>query len=265
MNLFFFFLVLVSPASSIPLSSVRSSALASTLPFPGDKFIRTLLRSHAPKFATGIPLAVSPPITQRNLALFRTAALNLNITHPVTFLDDSRKFHYPVFETTKCQLGKDTDNVTPFLDSTTLGTYFKDIFQMIPSWTNGDTVLSRFDLFHGHLFANPSTGAVGVVFHSKEYPAENTETFPFNLGYCQINSNVTFVQKIMRKRNIIWIIDDRDRTSLWRVDMGVRTGDSAIDTILGGEPFYTLYEGSLGNVVADLYYLNGLELSVSLY
>ncbi|RVD89197.1 uncharacterized protein DFL_000213 [Arthrobotrys flagrans] len=258
-------LVLVSAVSSIPLPPARDNAPTVPRPFLGDDFLCALSRNYAPKFATNIPLAVASTTTQRNLALFRTATLALNVTHPVTFLDDSRGFMYPVFEQKRCQLGKDTDNVTPFLASTTLGTYFENLFQMIPTWATGEISLSRFDLFHGHLFANPSTSTVGVVFHSKEYPAENADTFPFNLGFCQINSNVTFANKIMRKRNLVWTIDASNRTALWWIDMAIRTGDNAVDAVLGGEPFYTLYEDSLGYVVADFYYLDGLELGVSLY
>ncbi|KAK6497936.1 hypothetical protein TWF506_004183 [Arthrobotrys conoides] len=265
MRSFFSFLMLASAVSSIPLLPTPENRPTSPQSFPGDSFLRTLFNNYAPNFATSIPLAVVSAVTQRNLALFRTATLDLNVSHPVGFLDDSRGFLYPAFEGGRCQLGKDTHKVTPFLASTTLGIYFENLFQMIPTWTNGGILLSRFDLFHGHLFANPSTGIVGVVFHSKEYPAENTDGFPFNLGFCQINSDVTFTEKIMRKRNIVWTIDAHDRASLWWIDMGVEIGDSTIDAILGGKPFYTLYEGSLGYVVADFYYLNGLELGVSLY
>ncbi|KAK6499552.1 hypothetical protein TWF481_009919 [Arthrobotrys musiformis] len=265
MHSLFLVFVLVAAVTPIPLSPTPAKAHTVAQSFPGDGFLCALTESYAPKFAQSIPLAESATAARRNLALFRNATLSLNLTHPVRFLDDSRGFLYPVFDQKRCQLGKDANKIIPFLPSNTLGTYFENLFQMIPTWVNGEISLSRFDLFHGHLFANPSTNTVGVVFHSQEYPAENSDTFPFNLGFCQRNSNVTFADDVMRKRNIVWTIDSNDHTSLWRINMAIRTGDNAVDEILGGEPFYTLYEGSLGHVVADLYYLNGLELGVSLY
>ncbi|KAK6518827.1 hypothetical protein TWF281_003519 [Arthrobotrys megalospora] len=256
-------LLLVSTASSLSVVPAIDGTVTDAQPFPGDNLLRNLSRSSTPKFATNIPLAAPSTTTRRNLALFRTATLALNVTHPVGFLDQSRRFLYPAFEHQRCQLGKDTDNVTPFLAFTTLGTYFENLFQMIPTWTKGEILLSRFDLFHGHLFANPATRTAGVVFHSKEYPAENADTFPFNLGFCQINSNVTFANKVMQKRNFVWTIDSSDRISLWRIDMAIESGDETIDMVLGGAPFYTLYEDSLGHVVADFYYLEGLELGLN--
>ncbi|KAK6347714.1 hypothetical protein TWF718_005551 [Orbilia javanica] len=258
-------LVLLSAASSLPLSPTRDGIPGAARTFPGDDLLRALSRDYDPKFATRIPLTAASATTLKNLALFRISTLALNLTHPVGFLDASRGFLYPVFQHKRCQLGKDSDNVAPFLTSTTLGTYFESVFQRIPTSANGEISLSRFDLFHGHLFANPSTGTIGVVFHSKEYPAENADAFPFNLGFCQIDSNVTFSDNVMRKRNIVWTIDAKNRTSLWWIDMAVRTGSNTIDAVLGGKPFYTLYEDSLGYVLADFYYLSGLELGVSLY
>ncbi|CAI7795728.1 unnamed protein product, partial [Closterium sp. NIES-53] len=45
--------------------------------------------------------------------------------------------------------------------------------------------LSRFDLFHCHLFATHASGRLGALFHAKEYPAFCTDSFPVNLGFCQ--------------------------------------------------------------------------------
>ncbi|KAK6334225.1 hypothetical protein TWF730_003440 [Orbilia blumenaviensis] len=263
--LYIFALQLISPASSVPLTSAQNGTPTGTRLFPGDSFISTLIGNHVPSFATSIPLSGVSAETQKNLSLFRTATLTLNKSHLTDFLDNSRGFLYPVFERKRCQLGKDTDRVVPFYTSNALGAYFENIFHMIPAWTNNEISLSRFDLFHGHLFANPITKAVGVVFHSKEYPAQNDDTFPFNLGFCQINSDTVFSERTMRKRNLIWVIDAADRTSLWWIDMAIQTGNSAIDSILGGEPFYTLYESNFGHVIADFYFLKNLELGASLY
>ncbi|KAF3924578.1 hypothetical protein ABW20_dc0109811 [Dactylellina cionopaga] len=258
-------LALLSVVSSSPLAVDHADASASTKAYPGDAFLRVIASNSPQKFAINIPLAATSSTTRHHLAIFRAATLSLNVTNPTDhLLDVSREFRYPVFDH-KCKLGKDANDVIPFAASTTLGPYFENLFRMIPTWTKGEILLSRFDLFHAHLFANPTTKTAGVVFHSKEYPADNANTFPYNLGFCQVDSNLTFVDKVMRKRNIVWTIDSSDRTSLRWVDMGVKSGNNAVDAILGGEPFYTLYEENLGHVVADFYYLDGLELGISLY
>ncbi|KAF3901958.1 hypothetical protein ABW21_db0200742 [Orbilia brochopaga] len=252
-------------ASPIPASRLDGHPGAEI--FPGDAFLHALELAgpSVPTFAARLPLPATSIKTCRYLKAFRTATLALNITDPVNFLDESREFQYPVFNNMRCELGKDDNGVLPFVSDTTLGNYFESLFRMIPVWTKGAITLSRFDLFHAHLFANPATKVAGVVFHAKEYPAGNTASFPFDLGFCQLDSNVTFVDEIMRKRNLVWMIDAKDRASLWWIDMGAKTGDPAVDEVTGGAPFYTLYEDSLGHVVADFYYLEGLKLGISLY
>ncbi|EPS43132.1 hypothetical protein H072_2898 [Dactylellina haptotyla CBS 200.50] len=268
-----FAVILVALVAAVAASPVRgptrprNTASASAGAYPGDAFLRALDKTSAPKFAVKIGLGAPSATTRRHLSQFRDAALaeNINVTQPVDFLDETRQFKYPSFDHNKCQLSKDGNGVVPFVASTTLGTYFENIFQMIPTWTKGAIKLSRFDLFHGHLFANPATKSAGVVFHAKEYPADNTADFPYDLGFCQVDSNLNFVEKVMRKRNLVWTMDSSDKISLWWIDMGVKTGDQAVDGVLGGEPFYTLFEDTLGHVIADFYYLEGSELGISLY
>ncbi|KAH0994864.1 hypothetical protein GBA52_018728 [Prunus armeniaca] len=64
--------------------------------------------------------------------------------------------------------------------------------------------LSRYDLFHGHLFLAIDTGRLGILFHAKEYPAYDKEVFPYNMGYCQVGSNVRYDDS-MNLRNILWL------------------------------------------------------------
>ena len=61
--------------------------------------------------------------------------------------------------------------------------------------------LDRFDLFHGHLFV--SDLGVGLLFHASEYPALD-DSFPFNLGYCQLNSTMQYSEPKMSWRNLIF-------------------------------------------------------------
>ena len=71
--------------------------------------------------------------------------------------------------------------------------------------------LSRFDLFHAHLFATHGGGGgsgsdrqLGLLFHAREYPMNST-AFPHNLGYCQAGSSLAFDARGMDTRNILYI------------------------------------------------------------
>lgn len=63
--------------------------------------------------------------------------------------------------------------------------------------------LDRFDLHHGHLFIS-SVGRLGVLFHSREYPARHPTAFPVHLGYCQESSSLAFEQRAADLRNMLW-------------------------------------------------------------
>ncbi|KAK1440461.1 hypothetical protein QVD17_06288 [Tagetes erecta] len=87
-----------------------------------------------------------------------------------------------------------------------LNSYMEFLFKLIAE--RGPKVglnvsLSRFDFFHGHLFIT-ADGRVGILFHAKEYPAYDEEVFPYNMGYCQKGSNVTYDDS-MNLRNILWL------------------------------------------------------------
>jgi hypothetical protein len=62
--------------------------------------------------------------------------------------------------------------------------------------------LDRFDLFHAHLFLT-AENSIGLLFHAKEFPAECNE-FPYNLGFCQRSSPMTFDQSAMDWRNYLY-------------------------------------------------------------
>jgi len=105
----------------------------------------------------------------------------------------------------KCQLTR-----TPYgrrFANKELNQYFAFLFELIVA--RGPSValnvsLSRYDLFHGHLFLASETGRLGILFHAKEYPAFDKELFPYSLGYCQAGSNVQYDDS-MNLRNILWL------------------------------------------------------------
>ncbi|KAL9253414.1 hypothetical protein AKJ16_DCAP05457 [Drosera capensis] len=88
-----------------------------------------------------------------------------------------------------------------------LNSYLAFLFQMIAS--RGPTVglnvsLNRYDLFHGHMFIAVDSGRLGILFHAKEYPAYDKKAFPYNMGYCQVGSDVPYDDE-MNLRNILWL------------------------------------------------------------
>lgn len=87
-----------------------------------------------------------------------------------------------------------------------LNTYFAAVFESLPILMSSRGVqldLSRYDLFHGHLFVTPNNN-LGMLMHAKEYPYWS-EDFPVNLGFCQTGSPVEFTDHSMDSRNILWL------------------------------------------------------------
>ncbi len=63
--------------------------------------------------------------------------------------------------------------------------------------------LTRWDLFHAHIFFTPQDRGIGLLFHAKEYPRQ-CEAFPYDLGYCQRGSPLEFHEKGMDFRNLLY-------------------------------------------------------------
>lgn len=64
--------------------------------------------------------------------------------------------------------------------------------------------LTRFDLFHAHVFYVQHERQLGLLFHAKEFPAFDNDRFPYNLGYCQWESPLEFTEAGMDWRNMLW-------------------------------------------------------------
>ncbi|KAL6556957.1 hypothetical protein OROHE_006833 [Orobanche hederae] len=119
----------------------------------------------------------------------------------------------------RCELTR-TPYGRQFIDNG-LNSYLEVLFEIIVE--RGPSVglnvsLSRYDLFHGHLFLAKESGRLGILFHAKEYHAYDKEIFPYNMGYCQVGkliegtlftiisprSNVAY-DNSMNLRNILWL------------------------------------------------------------
>ncbi|KAF5781979.1 hypothetical protein HanRHA438_Chr11g0502901 [Helianthus annuus] len=122
--------------------------------------------------------------------------------------------------------------------------------------------LNRFDFFHGHLFI-AADGRVGILFHAKEYPAYDKQVFPYNMGYCQKGSNVTYDDS-MNLRNILWLAPlPSNSTNDWSapgvlVVLDAHPGGIIYRDIIPKYVSYarTIYEEYFGELVVDVNYLN---------
>ncbi|CAJ1960806.1 unnamed protein product [Sphenostylis stenocarpa] len=147
-----------------------------------------------------------------------------------------------------------------------LNLYLQFLFELIidrgPS-VGLDVTLNRFDLFHGHLFLAVDSGRLGILFHAKEYPAYDKQVFPYNMGFCQRGSNVTYDDS-MNLRNILWLAPmPGDSDESWVAPGVLVVLDACPDGIIYRDliPDYvnfarTIYEDDLGNVAVDVNYLN---------
>ncbi|GAQ88825.1 hypothetical protein KFL_004620050 [Klebsormidium nitens] len=125
--------------------------------------------------------------------------------------------------------------------------------------------LSRFDLFHGHFLYARESRRFGILFHAREYPAEDPEAFPVNLGYCQRGSKVRY-DETMNLRNLLWLAPREASVARARAPGVLCALDTRPDGILGAELVveglqlvHTIFEGDLGVLLGDVNYLGALK------
>jgi hypothetical protein len=175
-----------------------------------------------------------------------------------------------------------------------LESYFADTFQAVieSHKLHGNTVqMSRYDLFHGHLFYSSTTRAMddemtsqkirteqlGILFHCAEYPAKDSDVLTgIDLGSCQIDSTCRPSLNEWRYRNVLWSAwwnnsstnndddddDDDDDTTNMKQGMWLLDGAAPeiADCRMDGSEFgpqcpNSVWEGYLGTVLADIYCL----------
>ncbi|KAM6577865.1 hypothetical protein CsatB_029702 [Cannabis sativa] len=148
-----------------------------------------------------------------------------------------------------------------------LNLYLKFLFELIVARAPAvglNASLNRYDFFHGHIFLATDSGRLGILFHAKEYPAFDKKVFPYNMGYCQKGSNVSY-DNSMNLRNILWLapLPSDSTGDTWAapgvlVVLDARPGGIIYRDII---PDYvkfvrTIYEDDFGEVVADVNYLD---------
>ncbi|EFJ07895.1 hypothetical protein SELMODRAFT_429386 [Selaginella moellendorffii] len=86
----------------------------------------------------------------------------------------------------KCLLTKH-DCAKRFVDQE-INSYMAFLFEAIVALAplaGFNVSVNRYDLFHGHMFTAYGTGRLGILFHCREYPEYDKNSFALNLGYCQ--------------------------------------------------------------------------------
>eukprot|EP00899_Mesostigma_viride_P013378 jgi/Mesvir1/22040/Mv25763-RA.1 len=188
----------------------------------------------------------------------------------------------------KCQLTRDP--LTQRFQDQAINRYFESVFEAIcaiaPCMVPARFRLSRYDLFHGHLFLAHDTGRMGILFHAREYPRLCDE-FPIHLGYCQQGSPERF-DSAMHYRNVLWLgpcpslladggdvttagpaafssqggLDDFARSTLLAI-LDTSPGNALHRHLLSDDvkEVHTLYEEDFGMVIFDINYLHGDKTS----
>ena len=114
--------------------------------------------------------------------------------------------------------------------------------------------LSRFDLFHGHLFS--ARDCVGLLMHTREYPALGPG-FDVNLGFCQAGSSVAWDASLQSLRNLLYVVPARRDLATSLVVLDTTEGTALHELLAPGvRPLHTVYESDLGTALADINYLH---------
>jgi len=145
--------------------------------------------------------------------------------------------------------------------------YVAHLFSQIAKHSDeADIQLSRFDLFHGHLFKDEDV--VGILFHAKEYCRFDENTFNVDLGFCQIDSLVEYDPRKMQKRNVLWVAclqrgvaaEGGGRDNALRYAMVILDTSHYSDLLFPGQTdFHTIYEGDFGEVIGYVFYFDALK------
>lgn len=120
--------------------------------------------------------------------------------------------------------------------------------------------VSRFDLFHGH-FVQRRNGDVALLLHASEYPAMNPDSFPVHLGYCQADSPLQYSSTTMQFRNIVVLFSENIRAFVLDAEADCV---KAVIPEYARKPVYVLYEDTLGQPLADVYFLSDYPLGWTL-
>ncbi len=119
--------------------------------------------------------------------------------------------------------------------------------------------LSRFDLFHAHVFSAKTRrgcACVGLLFHAREYP--HGVPFVETLGYCQAGSPLPWSAELSALRNLLYVLpaarDAAPAFALLRAGEGTLLHEALLHP--GVRALHTVDENDLGRPLADVNYLH---------
>lgn len=148
------------------------------------------------------------------------------------------QYSHPVLRLGSCQLFPSDECSAHRVRNHDVYCYFKALFQKA-AYISGSR-LSRYDLHHAHIFFNSARNSLGFLFHAREYPAYDVESFPFDLGFCQKASDLCLAEENeMDSRSVLWMYGEEH--------MALLDGPSRW-------PFGTIYESEFGCAIADVYF-----------
>ncbi|KAL6779428.1 CGL39 [Auxenochlorella protothecoides x Auxenochlorella symbiontica] len=133
-----------------------------------------------------------------------------------------------------------------------LNSWLARTFHAVHAAAPQPVVLGPHGLHHAHLFRAHAAGqGLGLLFHAAEYPAYCEQGFPVHLGYCQAGSTLQYSPDTMAWRNFVWY-----GGSLAALDTGPSSPLNQRLVYPGLEALGTVYEGSFGDWLADVYYIS---------
>ena len=135
----------------------------------------------------------------------------------------------------------------------------------------GETRMSRYDLYHGHLIrsAFQDSCALAILFHAAEYPANDCGVLTdVDLGHCQCGSDRQPSLDGWRYRNVLWASwwprengfeQIYNEQAIWLMDGNTtEVANLRVDeSPFGVARPNAIWEGYLGECLADIYCLDG--------
>lgn len=127
--------------------------------------------------------------------------------------------------------------------------FFKTMFHSISDTCH--VRLDQYDFHHGHMFYNSRSQTIGILFHHSEYPSYCAQLFPYDLGYCQKGSDVSWEYHRRFERNALWVYG-ASQMAVLDTSFG---SEARILVSPQKEDVGTIDEGVFGDVLlADIFY-----------